>query len=104
MSYSKYKSRWGPEWGTKKHFGNYELEVGGHILKFIVPDRRAEKESHSKSKEKYAIIYDKIKALVKDDKDIKKDKDGLPLVNHIQYALLILAAFEELKVSSSDPR
>jgi hypothetical protein len=98
MSFSNYRSRWGPEWRTKKHFGNYELEVGGHMLKFIVPDRRAEIQSHGKSREKYAIIYDKIKDLVKDEKDIEKDNEGLPIVNHIQYALLILAAFEELNM------
>lgn len=95
---SEYKKYWGPVWKNKKPADKRKIEVNGHILKFEIPNERAERNSMKNSKIKYKLIYDKIKDLVKDDDEIKTDEENLPLVNHIQYALLIIAAFEELEM------
>ena len=78
-------------------FGTGEFEIDGNKYKIEIPnDKRF--VTYDNNQEKYKLLFNKLRELIKDDDEIEKDKNGNPWVHHEDYTFLLKNAFDELGI------
>ena len=87
-----------PAWQTKKADQQHDFQTMDGVEYIVyVPSSNQLKAYEKSLKEKYKDVFDQIKADIKDDATIAKNRDGLPNgLGHVEWAALLSAIFKKL--------
>ena len=86
-----------PAWQNKKADGQHEFQTmdGSEYIVYVPSSNQL--NAYEKSLKKYKDVFDQIKADVKDDVAIAKNRDGLPNnLDHVEWAELLSSIFKKL--------
>jgi hypothetical protein len=86
-----------PAWQNKKADGQHEFQTmdGSEYIVYVPSSNQL--NAYEKSLKKYKDVFDQIKADVKDNAAIAKNRDGLPNnLDHVEWAELLSSIFKKL--------